>query len=222
MIWAVLFLFSFNNSFFCPMTIYVLKKTKCMTGLGSVECKTHKMIFIIFTLIESFSAPFGNINVTFSCLLFFAISLWAVFTCGMFREFKSLVVRLWVCVPLSDCGACCTGSHCLAGGTARRPNIGCTCCWSRLKEREQIKRNTCTVFKSVTPLLSVWMRLSLTHTQLHKNMITTETKLTYNTEIKKLLEFLNSQLTVKAELYSVCQTVKAFIEYSLLFTFSVN
>lgn len=46
--------------------------------------------------------------------------------------------KVCVCIPLSDCGACCTGSHCLAGGSARGSNIGGTCCWSRLENKQHV------------------------------------------------------------------------------------
>lgn len=53
-------------------------------------------------------------------------------------ESLPLCVHLWIWIPLSDCGACCPGSHRLAGGTARCPYIGWNCCWYTLKENKRI------------------------------------------------------------------------------------
>lgn len=82
----------------------------------------------------------------FGFFLLFLICLCVIFVSPLYQSAwvnaacvcRSLAVRLWVCIPLSDCGACCPGSHSLTGGTARSPNISCTWCWSRLKERHQI------------------------------------------------------------------------------------
>lgn len=88
-----------------------------------------------------------------------------------------------VYVPLSNCGACCPGSHCLAGGTTGCPNICCTCCWSRLREKITFIRHYIPHFgPSVKPR-------SLTGTQ-----ITHLLQLAYNILINKsdvtLIEYL--------------------------------
>lgn len=67
------------------------------------------------------------------CTLIWVFHLLSLNSVRIYGKFTVHLLHWMLCVPLPDCGACCSRSDCFTGGTARCPNICCTCCWSRLR-----------------------------------------------------------------------------------------